>query len=337
MSKIFISYRRDDSAGYAHAIHSRLVQHFSKDQVFMDVVTMEPGVNFVRAIEKAVGECDVLVALIGKRWANVGSGATSRLDNPEDFVRLEISTALARDIRVIPVLVDGMTMPNEDNLPSPLQPITRRNAFEISNARFNYDVDQLINVVRKILDATEERHRWEAEEQLKAEAERLREHERQRFEEEAKRKADEKNRRRIEEERNRAEQEAAQLRLEADARRKVEEERKLSEEEARRKAAEENERNRAQPPLRATTYDVFISFKNLDEKGVATSDAQLANEVYNFLTSKGLRVFISTVTLESLGVSNYKKAIDDALDAASIMVAVGTTTENLNSEWVRYE
>jgi len=88
---------------------------------------------------------------------------------------------------------------------------------------------------------------------------------------------------------------------------------------------------------RVVAYDVFISFKNLDEKGVPTRDAALANEVYNFLTSKGLNVFISTVTLESLGVSNYKKAIDEALDAASIMVAVGTSTENLNSEWVRYE
>ena len=82
-------------------------------------------------------------------------------------------------------------------------------------------------------------------------------------------------------------------------------------------------------------YDVFISFKNLDEKGVPTRDAELASEVYNFLTSKGLSVFISTVTLESLGESDYKKAIDTALDAASIMVAVGTSTENLDSRWVR--
>ena len=124
MSKVFISYRRDDSAGYAHAIHSQLVQHFSKDQVFMDVDTVEPGVDFVHAIQKAVGECDVLVALIGKRWAGGEANATSRLDNEKDYVRLEVSTALARDIRVIPVLVDGMTMPNEDNLPSPVQPIT---------------------------------------------------------------------------------------------------------------------------------------------------------------------------------------------------------------------
>ena len=124
MSKVFISYRRDDSAGYAHAIHSQLVQHFSKDQVFMDVDTVELGVDFVRAIEKAVGECDVLVALIGKRWVGGEPGGTSRLDNTKDYVRLEVSTALARDIRVIPVLVDGMTMPNEDSLPSPVQSIT---------------------------------------------------------------------------------------------------------------------------------------------------------------------------------------------------------------------
>jgi len=93
-------------------------------------------------------------------------------------------------------------------------------------------------------------------------------------------------------------------------------------------------RRKAQSQRPKAVYDVFISFKNLDEKGVPTPDAELANEVYNFLTSKGLSIFISTVTLESLGVSNYKKAIDEALDAASIMIAVGTSTENLNSEWV---
>jgi hypothetical protein len=84
-------------------------------------------------------------------------------------------------------------------------------------------------------------------------------------------------------------------------------------------------------------YDIFISFKNLDESGVPTRDAELAKEVYDFLTSKDLGVFISTVTLEELGVSDYKKAIDDALDTASIVVAVGTSIENLNSRWVSYE
>ena len=158
MSKVFISYRRDDSAGYAHAIHSQLLQHLSKDQVFMDVDTVEPGVDFVRAIEKAVGECDVLIALIGKRWVGEPGGA-SRLDNARDYVRLEVSVALERDIHVIPVLVNGMTMPNEDSLPGPVRPINRRNAIEISNTRFNYDVGQLITAVHKILHAADVKRR----------------------------------------------------------------------------------------------------------------------------------------------------------------------------------
>src|SRR5262245_66330037 len=139
MSKIFISYRRDDSSLYAQTIYRELVQHFSKDQVFMDVDTVEPGVDFVRVIEEAVGECDVLLAVIGKRWANVRKRAKSRLDDPNDFVRLEISTALARDIRVIPVLVDGIKMPGAETLPDVLKPLSRRNAMEISNTRFNFD------------------------------------------------------------------------------------------------------------------------------------------------------------------------------------------------------
>jgi formylglycine-generating enzyme required for sulfatase activity len=151
MSKVFISYRRDDSAGYAHAIHSKLGQYFSKDQVFMDVDTVEPGVDFVRVIEEAVGECDVLIALIGKRWASVDSGTTSRLHDPEDFVGLEISTALARDIRVVPVLVDGITMPSEKMLPPALKALTRRQAMEISHTRYEYDVGQVISAIRGIL------------------------------------------------------------------------------------------------------------------------------------------------------------------------------------------
>ena len=191
MAKIFITYRRDDAAGYAQAIHSQLIQHFSKDQVFMDIDTLQPGVDFVRVIENAVGEIDVLLVLIGKRWATVGSGATSRLNDPKDFVRLEISTALARDINVIPVLVDGMTMPSAETLPESLKSLSRRNAIEISNTRFNYDVDRLITEVRKVLDTTEAQRKGEGG--------------RRHWEAEA---------RRIEEERNRAQREAEQRRLE---------------------------------------------------------------------------------------------------------------------------
>src|SRR5262245_47128216 len=181
MSKVFISYRRDDSAGYAHAIYRELLQHFSKDRLFMDVDTVEPGVDFVRVIQEAVGKCDVLVALIGKRWVGGEPGGTSRLDNEKDYVRLEVSTALARGIRVIPVLVDGMTMPGGEILPAPLQPLTRRNAIEISNTRFNFDVERVITAVRKILDETEARRKANEEnqrridEEERADQERIRE------------------------------------------------------------------------------------------------------------------------------------------------------------------
>jgi hypothetical protein len=84
-------------------------------------------------------------------------------------------------------------------------------------------------------------------------------------------------------------------------------------------------------------FDVFISFKNSDENGLPTRDAKLAGQVYGKLSSKGLRVFFSSESLEQLGVSDYKKTIDSALDAASVLVAVGTSARNLSSEWVRYE
>lgn len=84
MSKVFVSYRRDDSAGYAQALYRELLQHFSSDLLFMDVDSLEPGVDFVRIIQEAVGQCDVLVALIGKRWVAGEPGGTSRLDNEKE-------------------------------------------------------------------------------------------------------------------------------------------------------------------------------------------------------------------------------------------------------------
>jgi len=149
MPNIFISYRREDSAGYAQAVYSRLAQHFSKDRIFMDVDTIAPGADFERAIETAVSECEVLVAVIGKRWMGADATGVSRFENTKDYVRLELSTALDRDIRVIPVLVDGMTMPSEEILPVNLRPITRRHAIEISNTRFSFDVERLLTAIRQ--------------------------------------------------------------------------------------------------------------------------------------------------------------------------------------------
>jgi hypothetical protein len=139
VARIFISYRRDDSGGWTGWLSDRLHQHFGRDNVFMDIDTIEPGLDFVEVIEQAVGSCDALIALIGNQWLTItDDSGRRRLDNPEDFVRLEIAAALARNIRVIPALVPGARMPRSTDLPYVLQLLARRNAHEISDRRFHY-------------------------------------------------------------------------------------------------------------------------------------------------------------------------------------------------------
>ena len=142
--QIFISYRRDDSAGYTRAIYDRLVQHFSKDRVFMDVDAIEPGLPFDEAIKHALDKCEVLLVVIGRHWLDTRDGLGPRINDPQDFVRLEIAAALSRNIRVIPVLLDGARMPGEDELPEALGALARRNALEIRNSRFDVDTGTLI-------------------------------------------------------------------------------------------------------------------------------------------------------------------------------------------------
>ena len=148
---IFISYRRDDSAGYARAIYDQFVQHFSTERVFIDVDAIEPGLPFDEALERAVGKCDILLAIIGRRWLDQQESTSSRLHDPNDFVRLEIAAALSRNVRVVPVLLDGASMPTEQQLPEPLRALARRNAIEVSNSRFKSDVARLISAVSKAL------------------------------------------------------------------------------------------------------------------------------------------------------------------------------------------
>jgi len=149
--QIFISYRREDSAGYARALYDRLVQHFSKERVFMDVDAIEPGLPFDEAIKRAVDQCEVLLVVIGRHWMDKPAGLEPRINDPKDFVRLEIAAALSRNIRVVPVLLDGAKMPSEEELPEPLRALSRRNALEISNSRFSSDTETLIMSVRKAL------------------------------------------------------------------------------------------------------------------------------------------------------------------------------------------
>ena len=150
MSKIFVSYRRDDSAAYAGRLYDRLSGYFGKDQVFMDVDHIEPGEDFVELINERIRTCSTMIVLIGRNWVNaVDKTGARRLDNPEDFVRLEITAALAGKVRVMPVLVGGATMPDAQELPEPIAGLCRRQAAEVFDTRFHQDVDRLIESIEK--------------------------------------------------------------------------------------------------------------------------------------------------------------------------------------------
>jgi len=146
--RIFVSYRRADTAYPAGWLYDRLAERFGIDQVFKDVDSIEPGDDFVQVIANAVGSCDVLLALIGDQWLTA-TDATGRrrIDDPNDFVRLEIETALTRNIRVVPILVEGASMPGADDLPPSLANLARRQALELSANRFNSDLSRLLRVL----------------------------------------------------------------------------------------------------------------------------------------------------------------------------------------------
>jgi len=151
--KIFINYRRDDSGGTAGRLHDRLARTFGLKNLFMDVDDIPPGVDFVNYLNSQVGACDIFLAIIGPHWLNAKDGhGHRRLDNPNDFVSVEITAALARNICVIPVLVDGAHMPKAENLPDSIKPLVRRNAVEVRNTNFGRDANALIRELREALE-----------------------------------------------------------------------------------------------------------------------------------------------------------------------------------------
>jgi formylglycine-generating enzyme required for sulfatase activity len=153
--QIFISYRREESAASAGRLFDRLSNYFPANQIFMDVDSIDLGENFVKTIGETVGSCDVLIAVIGKGWlTSRDQEGQRRLDNPDDFVRLEIATALKRDIRVIPVLVDGASMPQPRDLPEDLKTLVHRNALVLSHDRFRPDSERLVAAVKRVLEKT---------------------------------------------------------------------------------------------------------------------------------------------------------------------------------------
>lgn len=155
MEGIFISYRREESAGHAGRIYDRLRERFGRERVFMDVSAIEPGVDFVEAIDRAVGSCTVLLVVIGRKWLDCTDAAgRRRLDDKSDFIRLEVGTALRRNIRVIPVLVQNAAMPGEADLTDDLKLLARRNAIDINDTHWDTDLAQLVETLSRVLEGT---------------------------------------------------------------------------------------------------------------------------------------------------------------------------------------
>jgi TIR domain len=147
---IFISYRREDSEGEAGRLFDDLVRTFGDKSVFLDVAGIQYGKDFRKEIGEKLSGCGVLLAVIGPTWASsLDSDGLRRLDNPNDFVRLEIATALSRNIPVIPVLVRGAKMPRQDNLPPNLCDLPYRNSVELSHTRWNSDVTILTKALKQ--------------------------------------------------------------------------------------------------------------------------------------------------------------------------------------------
>jgi TIR domain/YARHG domain len=158
---IFISYRRDDSAGTTGRIYDRLVRAFPREKVFMDVDAAMHGLDFVRVLNHKLAACDVVAVVIGPRWLDAAdSSGQRRLDNPHDFIRIEVGAALKRGIPVIPVLVDDAELPDEMALPPDLKGLSRRHAVEIRNTRFNSDAELLVEAMSQRLGFINRNKKW---------------------------------------------------------------------------------------------------------------------------------------------------------------------------------
>lgn len=148
--RVFISYRREEAAGHAGRLRDSLCARYGDDHVFMDL-EMAPGIDFVDELDRELGRCDVLLVVIGRAWVTLRDvHGRLRLEDPQDFVRREIETALARsDVLVVPVLVQGAAMPSPEQLPETMSALARRNALELSDGRWSFDVDRLVSHLRR--------------------------------------------------------------------------------------------------------------------------------------------------------------------------------------------
>lgn len=152
MPTIFISYRREDSAGWTGRLAERLKQKFGSESIFIDIDTIQPGTDFTEALRSAVGACDVLLAMIGPGWALAkNTEGQTRLEDPGDWIRQELTTALSRNIPIIPVLVGGASLPKTSSLPDNLTKLLHYQSYELTDKRWEYDSTQLIHILEKVV------------------------------------------------------------------------------------------------------------------------------------------------------------------------------------------
>jgi TIR domain len=152
--KIFINYRRGDDAGFTHALYLHLESEYASGDLFMDVEGhIKPGDDFFEVINAQIATCDVVLAVIGPRWAEL---LAERKGDPDDFVAIEIKAAFDQGKRVIPVLVGRASMPRADSLPEAIRPLARRNAVGLRPERFNVDCHGLVAALKQSLAAAEQ-------------------------------------------------------------------------------------------------------------------------------------------------------------------------------------
>jgi hypothetical protein len=148
MARIFVSYRREDTAGYAGRLFDTLRKAFGPKNVFRDIEHIYPGQNFENAIGRAIQSSDVLIALIGRQWLKISDeNGQRRIDDSRDFVHLEIATALKRNIKVIPVLVEDVSLPRIQDLPPALTQLVQHQAFHLSDERWDHDAARLVKAM----------------------------------------------------------------------------------------------------------------------------------------------------------------------------------------------
>jgi hypothetical protein len=149
---IFVSYRRDDTAATAGRLRDRLAREFGPKNVFMDIDNIPAGVDSAKHLQVKLANCDLMVALIGARWLTIAnSSGIPRIQEPDDYVRMELSAALSSGLKLVPVLVDGASMPAESRLPVPLQPLSKLNAVELRNSQFRWDAARVVEKLSQTL------------------------------------------------------------------------------------------------------------------------------------------------------------------------------------------